>query len=119
MEGAPYAVSVSPAKPKRLPRRIAPFPEQLAWVSDFRPALVDRAEELFRDNIVRAEDLVQETLVRWWERPPRTSTPQQFKRWLRTVMLNLYRGRWPYDREEDVVVAGLREKQFEDVEDDW
>ena len=99
----------------------APSPEQVRLVAEFRPALLARAVALLRGDVVEAEDLVQEILLGWWEGPSRRRTALQLKHFLRTVMkttvIKRYHGGW--FGAENQTFAGVRELQFETVEDDW
>jgi DNA-directed RNA polymerase specialized sigma24 family protein len=56
---------------------------------DCRPALTHHAVKLCNGNLAAAADLVQETYLRWWERPPQCSKPSKVKGWLIIVMRNL------------------------------
>ena len=66
----------------------------MAGAFDCRPALVKHALRLCNGNLAAAEDLVQDTYVRWWERPPRCRKAIKVKGWLMIVMRNLFMARF-------------------------
>ena len=72
---------------------VSPGADQVRWVSELRPKLLQRAFEL-RGNQADADELVQDTLLRWWEEPPRARSRTQFLHWLRSVMYSAVVKRW-------------------------
>jgi DNA-directed RNA polymerase specialized sigma24 family protein len=88
------------------------------------PHLTARALQLCDGHRPKAEDLVQDVLVRWLESPPRAREGVKLKHWLRTVMRYMAIDRWkdsPHDENTTpLTMPGERELQFElQDQEDW
>ncbi len=75
----------APRKPRVRAERIPPAPQLIAALEGLLPNLRAKALELTGDN-ARADDLVQDALMRFWERGIRSTSPVKLKHWLRKVM---------------------------------
>ena len=93
-----------------------PNADHVRWLTDSIPALRLRALELTSNDHAGADDLVQNTLARWWERPPERVTSTTLKRWLRTVMYHAAVDSVRRRTDEDMTLPGAREVQFVMVE---
>ena len=85
----------------------------MRWLVDSIPALRLRALELTSHDHAGADDLLQNTLARWWERPPQRVTSTTLKRWLRTVMYHAAVDSFRRRTDEDLTLPGPREEAFE------
>jgi DNA-directed RNA polymerase specialized sigma24 family protein len=92
--------------------------EHIAWIADCHPALLARAVKLSGGNLHAGEDLLQDTLIRWLETPPRAKSALKLKHWLGTVMRGTFVDRLRRGSDEDLVLVGARELQVTDVADD-
>jgi RNA polymerase sigma-70 factor, ECF subfamily len=62
-----------------------------AWMRLYRAPLVGFVLPLVNGDLQAAEDVVQETMLRWWQRAEELN-PERAGAWLRTVARNIRRG---------------------------
>ena len=108
-----------PRQARVRPKRIPPSPEQIAALESLLANLRAKAIELSGSDHAHADDLVQDTLERFWERGIRSTSAEQLKHWLRKVIRSLHIEYLEGSQQDFfLTLPGEREEQLEpDVDD--